>query len=509
MTITNQTNPVGSSYTSKKSYIAVPREGNIFIKETTFTTLRLTKTTNNPPTYRKEIFQHSSAKDEGNVVQIGVVNDKGEIEFNSQLDTGNGNEDLMKEQIQKQLKTQTKDAEKQIKDKVNADTKAINKNQADSNKTDSTDSNSNQDRQGISRKNYGVLYYPAFIQRSEQDKLKITIMEFSSRFMGAKNPKSKLKSDRIPPAPKRVKGSRSRFYPRDVAAYNKKYGLNSDKNRVNVGDRNDSRLSLDNRGRIEANKRTVGHITLPIPDGVTDQNKVDFNDGTLNPLQVAGAETALKFFLTGGDGPNAGENAAQAFKQAITDPAVKRAVSSIITGSVFGIDANQLLARTEGNVLNNNLELLFKGPTLRPFNFSFNLSARSLDESRMIKKIIRAFKQSSAAQKTPGGLFLHAPNTYKLQFISGKTNKTHEFLPRIKECALLGVNMNYMPENSYMTYDDTSMVRYTMQLSFKELEPIFNDDYDKEDQLDTGVRRGSIAASEFFQQSSDINSIGF
>ena len=186
MTITNQTNPVGSSYTSKKSYIAVPREGNIFIKETTFTTLRLTKTTNNPPTYRKEIFQHSSAKDEGNVVQIGVVNDKGEIEFNSQLDTGNGNEDLMKEQIQKQLKTQTKDAEKQIKDKVNADTKAINKNQADSNKTDSTDSNSNQDRQGISRKNYGVLYYPAFIQRSEQDKLKITIMEFSSRFQGAK-----------------------------------------------------------------------------------------------------------------------------------------------------------------------------------------------------------------------------------------------------------------------------------------------------------------------------------
>ena len=508
MTITNQTNPVGSSYTSKKSYIAVPREGNLFIKETTFTTLRLTKTTNNPPTYRKEIFQHESAKDQGNVVQIGVVNDKGEIEFNSQLDTGNGNEELMKEQIQKQLKTQTKDAEKQIRDKVNADTKAINKNQADSNKTDSTDSNSDQDRQGISRKNYGVLYYPAFIQRSEQDKLKITIMEFSTRFMGAKNPKSELSSTRRPPKPNRenYKGSRSRFYHRDRRAYEKKYGKNAG---VNVGDRNDSRLSLDNRGRIEANKRTVGHITLPIPDGVSDQNKVDFSQGTLNPLQVAGAETALKFFLGGGENAKAGENAAKAFNQAITDPNVKSAVSAIITGSVFGVNANELLSRTEGNVLNNNLELLFKGPTLRPFNFSFNLSARSLDESRMIKKIIRAFKQSSAAQKTPGGLFLHAPNTYKLQFISGKTNKPHEFLPRIKECALLGVNMNYMPENSYMTYDDTSMVSYNMQLAFRELEPIFNDDYDKEDEQDTGVRRGSVAASEFFQQSSDINSIGF
>ena len=108
MTITNQVNPVGSSYTSSKSYIAVPREGNIFIKETTYTTLRLTKTSNNPPTYRKEIFQHESAKDGGNVVQIGIVNEKGEIEFNSQLDTGNGNEELMKEQIQKQLKNSDK-----------------------------------------------------------------------------------------------------------------------------------------------------------------------------------------------------------------------------------------------------------------------------------------------------------------------------------------------------------------------------------------------------------------
>ena len=508
MTITNQVNPVGSSYTSKKSYVAVPREGNIFIKETTYTTLRLTKTTNNPPTYRKEIFQHSSAKDEGNVVQIGTINEQGEIEFNSQLDTGNGNEELMKEQIQKQVKTQTKDVEKQIRDKVNQDKKAINKNEADSNKTDSTNSNKKQDRQGIARSNYGVLHYPAFIERSEQDKLKITILEFSSRFRGGKIPKSKLKSNRIPPPPQKKSGASSRFYQRDLTAYRKKYGKNADKNRVNVGDSNDSAYSLDSRSRIEANKRTVGHITLPIPDGVSDQNQVDFTNGTLNPLQVAGAETALKFFLGGGS-DKAGQNAAKAFKQAITDPNVKNAVSAIITGSVFQVNANELLARTEGNVLNNNLELLFRGPTLRPFNFSFNLSARDTSESRMIKKIIRAFKQSSAVQKTPGGLFLHAPNTYKLEFINGKTNRKHEFLPRVKECALLGVSMNYMPENTYMTYDDTSMVSYNMRLQFKELEPVFNDDYDKEDQGDTGVRRGSIAASKYFQQSSDINSIGF
>ena len=74
-TITNQTNPVGSSYTSEKSMILAPREGNPLIQERSFTTLRLTKIENNPSKYRKELFQHESAKDEGNVVQIVIVNE--------------------------------------------------------------------------------------------------------------------------------------------------------------------------------------------------------------------------------------------------------------------------------------------------------------------------------------------------------------------------------------------------------------------------------------------------
>jgi len=510
MTITNQTNPVGSRYESKKSVVFVPqKDGGLFGKsEKIYTTLRLTKATNNPPTYRKEIYQHESASG-GNITQIGTVDESGIVVLNSQVDYGNAEEEVFLGAVTLQIKNQTKDAEKQIKDKVNQDSKSINKNEANSNEDDSKDSSlsEEQSRKGISRKNYGVLHYPSFIQRSEQDKLKITIMEFSSRFLGAKVSKSKLNSSkRIPPPPTKAKGSRARFYNRDLKAYYAKYGKNADKNRVNLGSGGESRLSLDNRKRIEAEKRTVGHITLPIPDGVSDQNRVDFGNGTLNPLQVAGAETALKLLL---QGEGAGQNAADVFKQAVTDKNVREALSAIIAGSVFSINSNELLARTGGNVINNNLELLFKGPTLRPFNFNFNLSARDSSESRMIKKIIRAFKQSSAAQKTPGGLFLHAPNTYKLQFINGKTNKTHEFLPRIKECALLGVTMNYMPENSYMTYDDTSMVSYNMQLSFKELEPIFNDDYDREDQQDTGVRRGSIAAADINQQSTEINSIGF
>jgi hypothetical protein len=367
MTITNQTNPVGTAYTSSKSYIAVPREGNIFIKETTYTTLRLTKTTNNPPTYRKEIFQHESAKNEGNVVQIGVVNDKGEIEFNSQLDTGNGNEELMKEQIQKQLKTQTKDAEKQIKDKVNADTKALNKNKASTDgNEDSKDSPKTKTatNKGIARKNYGTLFYPSFIQKSNQDKLKITILEFSSRFKGGKNdPKKLSKLENVSGKPKRSDYGTNRNERGSYLRALRKY--KQGKGKTNLTESSGSALSLDNRKRLEVDKRLVGHITLPIPDGVTDQNKVNFGSGTLNALQVGGAELALDFLLRGAK--QAGETAGDVFKQAVTDKNVQQAIAALLAGSGIGVETNDLLARTQGNINNNNLELLIQ----RPYSSTF------------------------------------------------------------------------------------------------------------------------------------------
>ena len=476
-TITNQTNPVGSSYTSEKSMILAPREGNPLIQERSFTTLRLTKIENNPSKYRKELFQHESAKDEGNVVQIGIVNEKGEVEFNSQLDTGGANEEFFKDRIEKQIKTQTKDVEKQIKTKINSDRKAINKNQAttggeeDSKNSTKTKQASNK---GIGRKNYGTMFYPSFIEKSNQDKLKITMLEFSSRFKGGKTGEGS-KKDKTFIEKGGLAGVINRRY------IKKTYK----KENLNLQETDGSALSLDNRKRMEINKRTVGHITLPIPDGVTDQNKVNFGGGTMNPLQVGGAELALDFLLRGMG--EAGETAGDLFKQTATDKNVQQAIAALLTSSGLGIDNNELLARTQGNIVNNNLELLFQGPTLRPFTFQFNLSPRDPGEARQVQKIIRAFKQSSSVQKTTGGIFLAAPNTYKLEFKNGRTNKAHEFLPKIKECALLGVNMNYMPENSYMTYSDSSMVAYNMQLAFQELEPIFNDDYDDNDREQTGM----------------------
>ena len=483
MTITNQTNPVGSEYISKKSQIIVPKEGitglESFTKERIYTSLRLTKTTNNPPTYTKEIVQHPNAKSDSYTVIAKENKDTGVFDFNLGTDYKNTDEEAFKKLVTNQTKNQTKDAEKQIRDKVNADTKALNKNQEPLNtkkETDSTDSPKTKQasNKGIGRKNYGTMFYPSFIEKSNQDKLKITMLEFSSRFKGGKTGKDS-KKDKTFIEKGGLAGVINRRY------IKKTYK----KENLNLQETDGSALSLDNRKRMEVNKRTVGHITLPIPDGVTDQNKVNFGGGTMNPLQVGGAELALDFLLRGMG--EAGETAGDLFKQTATDKNVQQAIAALLTSSGLGIDNNELLARTQGNIVNNNLELLFQGPTLRPFTFQFNFSPRDPGEARQVQKIIRAFKQSSSVQKTTGGIFLAAPNTYKLEFKNGKTNKAHAFLPKIKECALLGVNMNYMPENSYMTYSDSSMVAYNMQLAFQELEPIFNDDYDENDREQTGM----------------------
>ena len=159
---------------------------------------------------------------------------------------------------------------------------------------------------------------------------------------------------------------------------------------------------------------------------------------------------------------------------------MKAALAQIITKQATGV--GNMLTRKTGAIVNPNMELLFNAPQLRPFAFTYRLSPRNREESVMVKKIIRMFKQSMSVKRTESTLFLKSPDTYQLKWLTGFGKKNeHEFLPRIKECALQGFNVNYTPDGNYATYEDTSMVAYEIQFQFSELEPVYNDDYSKID----------------------------
>lgn len=509
MTITNQTNKVGTLYNSKISPIRVPQlDGGLFgKKKTVYTSLRVTKESNipGPNQYKTEIIQHSDAVSSKTVL-VGEVSSSGLVKFNDNVDFGNADERTFEAAIGSEVKNQKKDVEKQIKDKVNADSESLFISQEMLDKGITEDSFNNglgskpvdelkelqksKDAIGGTRRTkntYGTMFYPSFIEKSAQDKLKITILEFS--------PKKERQALQTKTKKVQTRGSgflyegslMDKFTGISDALGTKQY---KEVEYKEMGTIPRDQFSFDQRKRMEFGKRSLGHMTLPIPDGVSDANVVNFGNGNLSPLQASLADTAAAAFMGTGDGVT-GELQEAFDALEVESDQVKKSIGALISGTTLKVEPNELIARTEGQIFNNNLELLFQGPTLRTFNFRYKFSPRDESEIKNVMKIIRAFKQSSAVQRSQSGLFLVTPNTYKLEFKKGGaklgTSDRHRFLPRIKECALKGFEVNYMPEGSYMTYDSDdlsfqgSMVTYVVTLSFQELDPIFNDDYEDQD----------------------------
>lgn len=221
---------------------------------------------------------------------------------------------------------------------------------------------------------------------------------------------------------------------------------------------------------------TIGSVILPVPTSVQDGNQTSWGSGTMTPVDMAKANV-VKSLLGDEGGSKAGQEIENVMNQAQTEPMMNEGLKSYFTEQLTG--TTDLLSRTTGSVLNPNMELLFKGPALRSFTFSWKMSPRDQKESIEIAKIIRMFKQSMAPQKTDAGLFLKAPSIYKLTFNQGTGR--HKFLPRMKECALNNCAVNYTPDGSYMTYDNSAMVALEMSLSFQEMEPIYNNDMSHSD----------------------------
>ena len=490
---------------------------------------------NGDPYYKREVILFNNTEDVKAFNELGSVNkgqngatgagvviatgstdpNKKSFEFNENAyDIGflnNKRLNDIKNHSSNQVKNIVKDENSKVKNGV-AD--FTNKKKGN-NKDDSIDAKAEEDKNKaeqarlntkLARGQYGTMFYPSFIQKSNQDKLKISIIKprktnssntKREKFISKKTGNQLLPSDYPNVDP--VK------FP-ELAKYNNKQGSYVGYGVRESFQRNQDRIYAagENQNADEFGESFAGHIILPIPDGVTDQNKVNFGSGTLNPLEKRVSGVALKFLLEGTK--EGGKSAVEVFKKTVKDPDTKKAIANLITGSATGIDTDELLARTQGSILNNNLALLFKGPTLRTFTFQFILSPRDAGEARQVQQIIRALKQSSAAQRTPGGTFLGAPNTFRLEFMKG--NSRHRFLPRIKKCALLSTGVNYMPENSYMTYEDSSMVSYSLSLSFQEIEALYNDDYDND--LDKPVEELSteIFSPDFAGQTSK-KGIGF
>ena len=239
-----------------------------------------------------------------------------------------------------------------------------------------------------------------------------------------------------------------------------------------------------------------GVVSLPMQPGISESNNVNWGEDSINPLQVAGAQIAGKAMdaganaLTGG-----GFNLTSLLNSVLgTSSAALGSLNEDLIKAFFAQQAlgANIIGRSTGLTINNNLEVLFNGPQLRTFNYNYRFTPREPKEADKVKQIIRFFKKQMAPKRSNSRIFLKSPNVWKLKY-TYKNGDPHPFLNNIKICALTGFNVDYTPDGSYATYEDDggrgdgSMTSYQVGLSFKEITPIYNDDFWNDDEGQEGT----------------------
>jgi len=243
-------------------------------------------------------------------------------------------------------------------------------------------------------------------------------------------------------------------------------------------------VGLGNRPE-QSNRRIGGTVFLAIPGNIQDSNSVAYSEGELNPFQAIGLGVFTG--LLDGDAGKLSNALANELSGGKSKDAAKFIGNALGAASV-SLNPSQVFARTQGAILNNNLELLFQSPQLRQFQFQFLFSPRSTNEAVTVKKIIRYFKQGMSTKQSGSNFFLKSPNTFQLNYLHrGESGSDHTGLNKFKECALQRIDVNYTPNTNYATYHDGTPVAYQVTMQFKELIPIFNEDYGQLDSDNTQI----------------------
>ena len=228
--------------------------------------------------------------------------------------------------------------------------------------------------------------------------------------------------------------------------------------------------------------KSVGTIILPIPSQIGDNNTANFGAGNMNFAEekiLGAAESGIS-----GDLMGMATQALDLAGEVVGSGLAKKYFTSKAVQSLgSNISLEQILARTTGSIINPNMELLFSGPGLRQFKFTFKFTPRFEKEATEVKNIIKAFKRNMAP-KGSGDDFLSTPNIFQIQYMQG--DRQHKFLNKFKLCALTNMSVNYTGDGVHATYYDGTPISMQMDLSFSELTPIYNEDYDDYGS-DTGV----------------------
>ena len=253
-------------------------------------------------------------------------------------------------------------------------------------------------------------------------------------------------------------------------------------------DRKDATFALKTGSESNRKKKKIKSIiNLPIPRNVTDSQGVQYGESSLNPLESVGLSAVAAAVDPAGNVQslkNIFTSLSKGAGEALSSPEIQDTIGAAIAGTAIGalggnVSADQLISRATGQILNPNLELLFNGVGIRTFPFSFQFFPRNRSEGQVVLDIIRTLKIEMAPSRTTKseakGVFIKAPSIFHLKYKKG--NGPHPFLNRFQPAVLSDMKVNYTAAGSHSTFYDGTPTNIQVDMQFKELNPIFREDY--------------------------------
>ena len=225
-----------------------------------------------------------------------------------------------------------------------------------------------------------------------------------------------------------------------------------------------------------------GTIILPINGQVAaDRTSVDYDENSLNFLQGFLARNVFEAVKNDKQKKEGKESDfGKLFdKLNVDEEQVKANIGSLAAAQALnavggGQNFNSIASRLNGTILNPNMELLFKNPSLRNFSFQYLFLPRSRPEADQVMGIIRTLKLNMVP-RVKDNFFLGSPNVFQLEYMKGGSQ--HPFLNRFKLCALRTFDVQYAPLGTYATFPDGVMQAYRVNMQFTELDPVYDEDY--------------------------------
>lgn len=254
-----------------------------------------------------------------------------------------------------------------------------------------------------------------------------------------------------------------------------------------------------------SNIKTI--INLYMPDTLNMTYNADYQDFSITDALGVGGQ----ILQTGLDAVEKakGSGFLETMKNLATGPALAQVAGALADKKAGTQGARDVLLRAGGQALNPQVQLLYKGISLRSFQLEFLFTPKSKGEAQSIKKIIDTLtyhfspKLTGVAGGSQGQFFI-MPSVFNVSFkfsggggavssimnsilgnlgvvgsaiaplLPGSGGADNENIFKVGDCVLENMIVDYAP-NGWAAYSDGAPVQTRLTLQFKETDIIHRD----------------------------------